>query len=209
MREALAPYEGELVVVRGTLKESRNGPDKHWNLLFVNCVFKPVGEPDTPLSEVEAGRTDHAWVRVDELTLQLWKGQNADGLLLKKLENVFLVERYRRKDGTQDFGLALSGEQWLLASSTLGHLKQLKRHSTGLTARGAIDLLEMVEHVTSKFPHFSSIDSKISVKRILSQTASMYSAYKAALLHREAREAGMRKKTRGGQKRGTKPGRGF
>lgn len=207
MRDELAPYEGELVVVRGTLKESRNGPDKLWNLLFVNCVFKPVGDGNTPLFQVEGGRTDHAWVRVDERTLQLWKGQNADGLLLKKLENVFLVERYRRKDGSQDLGLALPTETWVLASFSLGLLKGLKRESRAKSAIAALDLLAQFEHYTKYLPHFSSLDSKVSVKTALTRVASESATYKAALLYRAAREAGTKKK--GGQKRGPKPGRGF
>lgn len=207
MRDELAPFEGELVVVRGTLKESRDGPDKLWNLLFVNCVFKPVGDPDTPLSEVKAGRTDHAWVRVDEQTLRLWKGQNADGLLLKKLENVFRVERYRRKDGSQDLGFVLPDEPWFLASSTLGELRALKRKSRELRASEALLLLDLFEDTTAQFPRFSSLDSKVSVKAALSRVTNEAATYKVALLFREEREAGAKKK--GGQKRGPKPGRGF
>lgn len=156
---------------------------------------------------MEGGRTDHAWVRLDENTLKLWKGVNGDGLLLKKLENVFLVERYRRKDGSQDLGLALPTETWVLASFSLGLLKSLKRDSRAKSAIAALDLLAQFEHYTKYLPHFSSLDSKVSVKTALTRVASEATAHKAALLYRAAREAGMKKK--GGQKRGPKPGRGF
>jgi hypothetical protein len=208
MRVELADLEGQVVVVRGVLKQvshlQQEGP---YNLLFVNCVVKPVGETTVPLADVPARRTDHAWVQVPEPLLEQWRMENPTSLLLKKYENAFTVRRYRRLDGTEDYGFCLPDQEWLLVSRLFTALNYVKATCKGKPHEVTLRLLEAFREQWSGRNMFTSVDSKVSIHAALTAWAKKYMDYYDMVYLRLM--AGERPKKKKQQKQGPKPGKGF
>ena len=224
MREELRPYENQSVVVRGLLKEATH-VEGNWDLLFVTCVWKPLlpSNWEEPFANVPAHKTDHLWVRVPEEVLDEWKRENPSSILLKRLEKVFTVVRYTRKDGTEDFGLELPGMEWSLYSYQLGRIRQFQkdlRHQTMPPGEDGWKVWDRFREEMAKgatnglgYPHLS-LESKMSHKDAYESYSKEMKkvheeiARKGVLtgVRRERQKVSAKKKA---HRQGPKPGRGF
>jgi len=229
VREELRPYEGSYVLVRGLLKEATHLVEDSWDLLFVSCVWKPVApeqeSDDTPLAEVPAHTTDHLWVRVPVKTLNEWRRENPTSLLLKRLEKVFRVERYRRADGSEDFGLVLPEElDCRLVSSLYGRLKVFRREHEKKRLGSSAEVKDLweklVEELLGKSGEavflYTPLDSTLSTNEAFDRFSKELAAFSRTLAVKQEARVGVsvfkELRVKGGktkQKQGPKPGRGF
>ena len=224
MREELRPYENQWVVVRGLLKEATH-VEGNWDLLFVTCVWKPILAEnfEVPFSDVPAHKTDHLWVRVPEDVLDEWKLENPSSILLKRLEKVFTVVRYGRKDGSEDFGLELPAVEWSLYSYQLNRIRQFEKELREWKIAPGDEGFkvwtrfreEMAKGAPNHigYPHLP-LESKISHKDAFeSYNKQMKNVYEAIarkdVLAERRREIQKQRAKKKAHRQGPKPGRGF
>ena len=99
-RAVLAPYEGQLMHVKGRLKEVSRKPELDVvDILIVGCQFTPFSM-DAVLSETSSlpGRDHHLWQRMPTEAFDKWAPE-----LLIRIDAVGRVGQYSRNSGTVDW----------------------------------------------------------------------------------------------------------
>jgi len=99
-RAVLAPYEGQLMHVKGRLKEVSRKPELDVvDILIVNCQFTPFSM-DAALVDTPSlpGREHHLWQRMSTETFEDWAPE-----LLIPIDAVGRVGQYSRNSGTVDW----------------------------------------------------------------------------------------------------------
>lgn len=94
-RAALAPYEGQLLHIRGRLKEYKTRPDGLVDVCVVNCEVRPY-DPDIALSDTPPLRFDHVWNKGCDPAM-------VDRSLLSWVSGLGRAKQYARADGSVDW----------------------------------------------------------------------------------------------------------
>ena len=177
-RKVLEPFEGKVVVARGTLKEARHADETdHFfmlsavKLVLLNNEVAPATQPKISL--------DHAWVRVTPEVKERWKRRHPSGLLLKHYEAAYEVYRYQRRDGSEDLGLKLNDE-WTEFEFIQRGLRKLVEEGKGRDPneqyRRLDDWQQQLKHQEGGW-WFAGLDSKKSLDHLFSELISEQNAY--------------------------------
>ena len=177
-RKVLEPFEGKVVVARGTLREARHADETdHFfmlsavKLVLLNNEVAPATQPKISL--------DHAWVRVTPEVKERWKRRHPSGLLLKHYEAAYEVYRYQRRDGIEDLGLKLNDE-WTEFEFIQRGLRKLVEEGTGRDPneqyRRLDDWQQQLKHQEGGW-WFAGLDSKKSLDHLFKEFSAEVTGY--------------------------------
>ena len=190
-RKVLEPYEGKVVVARGTLKEARHADETDHFFMLSAVKLVLLDDDVAPATQLRVS-LDHAWVRVTPEVKERWQRRHPSGLLLKRYEAAYEVYRYQRRDGSEDLGLKLN-DQWTEVEFVLKGLRKLVEEGKGKDPKEQLRRLdewqEQLRQQEGK-QWFAGLDSQKSVEQTFTELLAERNNYLVSLLQQGKRGKG-------------------
>ena len=165
MNELLNALSGDLVVARGTLRESKGEIERGFDSVFTDCALQPIGRAIAPMVHNKVIQSSNVRAKVGRTSLFQWRLEGRGSPVERKYEHVFEVVSRIGGDGRRYVGLERV-DNWVLASSLFGRLQCLKRQQEAMPASKAFEQLSSFVASAFSHPHFNSVGARVPVRTI-------------------------------------------